>query len=640
VCGIAGVLSADQRGVEPAVRAMMRAMIHRGPDDEGYEELPLGGEGGPVAGFGFRRLTILDLTPAGHQPMVNLHTGDCLIFNGEIYNFRWLRAKLESKGLQIRSSGDTEVLLHALATWGEAALDTIDGMYAFAFYHAASRRILLARDPFGIKPLYVAALPRAFIFASEVRTVLASGLVPDDLDPAGMATMLAYGAPQDPLTVHAAIKSFPAGACQWIDAGVAAGHTPPTPRRYWRFPDVVQNVAEEDAVRKITLQLNASVRDQCISDVPIGAFLSGGIDSATLAAIAVRHSPGLHTYAVGFESDRAADETAAAAETAHAIGSVHSQTILDDEWGSLLFHGWLKSADRPSIDGLNTYVVSEVVKNRGVTVALSGIGADELFGGYAQFRGVPKLRRWLGMAGFIPAGMRQTVARLLLSRMPRSKREKAIDLISARPTALDLALAMRRILFTSDLNRLGLSARGLGLSPAYLPQAAYELLGDLDADDFRTISRAECVFYMGNTLLRDADVNSMAHSLEVRVPFLGRTISETASSFPGSLQAPRGAAAKHLLRQAMQKDLPTSVFERRKVGFTLPIGEWMTTSCKDLCQAAIDSLASCSLIDGDGVRAVWESFAGPTSANWYRRLGMVAMGSYLQRSRSDRRFAA
>lgn len=612
---------------------MMRSMIHRGPDDEGYERLPLGAQGGVIAGFGFRRLAILDLTPAGHQPMVDRETGDCLIFNGEIYNFRWLRAKLESKGVRVRSSGDTEVLLHTLATWREAALDLIDGMYAFAFYHAANRRILLARDPFGIKPLYFAQPPRTFVFASEVRAVLASGLVLDDLDPAGMATMLAYGSPQDPLTVHAAIKSFPAGSCQWIDAGVADGRQPSPPRRYWRFPTVVPDVAEEDAIRKIRLQLNASVRDQCISDVPIGAFLSGGIDSATLAAVAVRHSPGLHTYAVGFQSDRAADETAAAAETAHALGTVHSQTILDDEWGSLLFHGWLTSTDRPSIDGLNTYVVSEVVKNQGVTVALSGIGADELFGGYPQFQTVPRLRRWLGIAGFVPPGMRRAVARLLFSRLPRSKREKAIDLISARPTALDLTLAMRRVLFTSDLTRLGLAAAGLGLSPAYLPQGAHELLGDLDADDFRTVSRAEVVFYMGNTLLRDADINSMAHSLEVRVPFLGRTIGETAGSFSGGIQAPPGAAAKHLLRQAMLRDLPRGVCERRKAGFTLPIGEWMNTSAKDMCEAAIDALADCPLIDGAGVRVIWDSFSGTTSANWYRRLGMVTLGSYVQRCR-------
>ena len=178
MCGIAGVISADLKAVEPAVRSMMRAMVHRGPDDEGYEQFPVAAAGGSAGeatlGLGFRRLAILDLTSAGHQPMVHKATGDCLIFNGEIYNFRWLRAKLEAQGANVRSSGDTEVLLNALVTWGEKALDQVDGMYAFAFYHAASRRVLLARDPLGIKPLYVAQSKQAFVFASEVRTVLAS----------------------------------------------------------------------------------------------------------------------------------------------------------------------------------------------------------------------------------------------------------------------------------------------------------------------------------------------------------------------------------------------------------------------------------------------------------------------------------
>ena len=630
MCGIAGIISAAKQAVGPAVRRMMRAMMHRGPDDEGYEQLPLAGDGGPVAGFGFRRLAVLDLTPAGHQPMVNRESGDCLIFNGEIYNFRWLRAKLEAEGVAIRSTGDAEVLLQALSRWGERALDSLDGMYAFAFYQAATRRILLARDPFGIKPLYIAAEPRAFVFASEVRAVLASGLVADDLDPAGMAAMLAYGSPQDPLTVHRAIRSFPAGACQWIDAGVAEGRQPPAPRRYWSFPAVDDPGSEAEAVKKLQMQLNAAVRDQCISDVPIGVFLSGGIDSAALAALAARHSAGLHTYSIGFESARAIDETAAAAETAHAIGTIHAETILDDDWGAMQFQGWLKVADRPSIDGLNTYVVSEVVKNRGATVALSGIGADELFGGYGHFRSIPRLRPWLRAAAIVPAVVRRAAASLALRRLPAGKRQKAADMIASSGSIVDLALAARRVLPGSDLATLGLRSQTLGLSPAYLPTEAYAVLTSGGRDDFCGISQVECGFYMANTLLRDADVNSMAHSLEVRVPFLGRTISETALGLSGRLQAPAKAPAKHLLRLAMRGVVPAAVFVRKKAGFTLPIGEWMAGSMRDACEAAIDSLAACPASDTAGVRSLWSKYHEPGSGtHWSRPLALVTLGNYL-----------
>lgn len=312
---------------------MMQAMVHRGPDDEGYEQLPLGSdESGPVAGFGFRRLAIQDLSLAGHQPMFNLATGDCLIFNGEIYNFMWLRSKLKAARVAVSNSGDTEVLLKSLSQWGERALDELDRMYAFAFYHARSRRILLARDHFGIKPLYVARLQRSFAFASEIRAVLASGLVPSDLDPAGIATYLAYGSPQDPLTVHKAVKSFPIGCCQWIDASIVQGRDPVCSRRYWRFPEVVPPYPKEEAVWRLAADLQQSVRDQCIADVPVGVFLSGGIDSATIAALACNHTPTIRTFAVGFECAGAFDESGLAAATARALGTPHSQTFLDDDW--------------------------------------------------------------------------------------------------------------------------------------------------------------------------------------------------------------------------------------------------------------------------------------------------------------------
>ena len=633
MCGIAGILASDGRTVEQAVGRMMRALIHRGPDDEGYEQFPLGPDsGGGTCGFGFRRLAIMDLSPAGHQPMVNAVTGDALIFNGEIYNFAELRGRLKSQGCSFRSTGDSEVLLQALGTWGERALDELDGMFAFAFYHAASRRVLLARDPLGIKPLYLARLPGAVVFASEVRAVLASGVVSDELDPAGIAGCLAYGAPQDPLTVHRAIRSLPSGTCEWIDAGSLAGR-PSVIRRYWSFPTVEQPPAEPQLVAAIRADLADSVRRQCASDVPLGVFLSGGIDSATMAAYAtdaaLRPDP-VSSFAVGYDVPGAADETTAAAETAHAIGTRHFQTIVDDDWSMLQWYEWLKAADRPSIDGLNTYIVSGVVKDHEITVALSGLGADELFGGYPSFRRVPRARLALAAVAWLPRGLRRAAAGRLLGRLPADKRAKALDLAASSASPIELAALARRTQSDAVLHALGLDARRLGLAPSYLPAEAIAPLESRSRDPFAAVSRAELALYMGNTLLRDADTNSMAHSLEVRVPFLGQRLVDRVSRLPGWTRAPRGSLPKHLLRKAVADRLPASVFTRAKTGFSLPFGDWMFGPLRDQCEAAIESLAVCPLFDAGVVRKMWADYdARRKQIHWSRPLSLVVLGSYL-----------
>jgi len=637
MCGIAGAVAADPRLVEPAVRSMMRAMVHRGPDDAGYEEFPIAAglhAAGPSAGtvgLGFRRLAILDLTPAGHQPMLHPATGDCLIFNGEIYNFRWLRAKLESLGVTLRSSGDTEVLLHALVAWGEKALDELDGMFALAFYHAKSRRVLLARDPFGIKPLYVARAQRAFVFASEVRAVLASALVPDDLDPAGIASFLAYGAPQDPLTVHRAIQSFPAGACEWIGSDAAA--RPPQRRRYWSFPAEAAAVDEAKAVRTVQMQLNAAVRDQCISDVPLGVFLSGGIDSAALAAAARNHKSPVRTFAVGYETAGGQDELADAAATARGLGTVHQQTILDDNWIMLQWQEWLRAADRPSIDGLNTFVVSGIVKDAGATVALSGLGADELFGGYPSFARAAKVERLLRPLRFVPAGLRRAAAKVAFAPLPADKRAKAIDLVSGGTTTLELASQFRRLTSESGLRGLGFDPSELGLTRHFLPPAAFEPFSDSGRDPFRAVSQVECFLYMGNTLLRDSDTNSMAHSLEIRVPFLARWLADSVAAFPSRLKQPPGAKPKHLLRKATGAILPHDIFTRPKRGFALPIGEWIFGSLRDQCTAAIATLSDCPYFPAGSINRLWEGYAAQRHVmHWSRPMSLVVLGSYLQQT--------
>jgi asparagine synthase (glutamine-hydrolysing) len=572
----------------------------------------------------------MDLSPLGHQPMIDRSTGNAIVFNGEIYNFLSLRSQLIAHGHRFQSSGDTEVLLRALTQWGENALSKLDGMFALAFYDAASQRVLLARDPLGIKPLYIARSRLAIVFASEVRAVLATRMVPPDLDPAGIATFLAYGAPQDPLTVHRHVRCIPAATCEWIDSNslAASSHL----RRYWSFPTAIDEADSHTAVSRTRELLLDAVQKQCVSDVPLGVFLSGGIDSAAVAALSRERGNAPMTFAVGYDVAGVADETAAAAETADYLGTHHFQTIVDDDWVVLQLYEWLKAADRPSIDGLNTYIISGAAKDRDVSVALSGLGADELFGGYSSFRRVPMLQGILRRIKWMPSRLRRVAANILFAALPVRQRAKAIDLVSRGISAVELAALGRRLHDDSTLNYLGFNSDRLYLSAEYLPFDAYQPLDLACQDSFRAVSEAEVSLYMGNTLLRDSDVNSMAHSLEVRVPFLGQRVVDYVCGLPGSIRAPRGSAQKHLLREAVSDILPQPVFRRPKSGFSLPFRNWLFGPLKDQCETAVDALANCSLFEGKAVRRRWMDYKmQPQAVHWSRPLSFVVLGSYLNR---------
>jgi asparagine synthase (glutamine-hydrolysing) len=617
---------------------MMSAMVHRGPDDEGYEQLPLGdGDQGSVAGFGFRRLAILDRTSAGHQPMFNPTTGDCLIFNGEIYNYRHLRSRLMVEGVRFRSSGDTEVLLKALSLWGERALDEIEGMFAFAFYQAATRRILLARDPVGIKPLYIAAGQRQVVFASEVRAILASGLVSGDWSPAGVAGFLMYGAPQDPLTVHRDIRVFPCGMYQWFgfNAALDAIVSEP-PRRFWRFPAVDRDMSEAVAIRETREAMEASVASHLAADVKSGFFLSAGVDSTAIAALAARAAGGIATYTVGFESTSMASEVEAAARTAKIIGADHTEILLRANSIREWWDGWLATADRPSIDGLNTYIISGALKQAGATVAFSGLGADELFGGYANFTRV----RWLGpllrLAAILPGGVRDVIGAKVAGMLPRRYRTRARTLLANSGRGIDLAIELKQFLPARQLERLGLDASDPSLNESFLTDDAMGLFADIGNDPFLAVSRVETYLYMGNTLLRDADGTSMAHAVELRVPFLARSMLETAGRIPGQLHFGLTKDRKHLLRKSLADVFPAHVLARPKTGFTLPVGDWMFSQLRESCEAAVAELGNLPFLRQDAVSKLWHSFlADREHIYWMKPMLLVALGNYVANCRAD-----
>jgi asparagine synthase (glutamine-hydrolysing) len=637
MCGICGIIAVDSQGIEVPTRRMMAAMHHRGPDDEGFESVPLGTGSGPAGiGLGFRRLSILDLSPLGRQPMLNPLTGDWLVFNGEIYNYRSLRSRLMVEGVRFRSSGDTEVLLHALSKWGGRALEAVEGMFAFAFYQASSGQVLLARDPVGIKPLYVSADQHRLLFASEVRALLASGLVSGAFDPAGVASFLMYGAPQDPLTVHRDIRSFPCGTCQWIRCDKPTGRIIAEPaRRFWRFPAAVAGMSEATAIRETRATLEAAVENHLAADVKSGFFLSAGVDSTAIAMLATHVLGKIATYTIGFESTSMASEVDVATQTAKAIGSDHTEIMIHADSIRDWWYGWLASADRPSIDGLNTYIISGALKRAGATVAFSGLGADELFGGYATFRRVRRLAPLLRSVAALPARSRRAVVGAVIGMFPRRYHTRIRSLAGSSGRCLDLAIELKEFLPADVLGSLGLRAADLGVTSDYLAEEAYSVFDDVGDDPFLAVSRVETYLYMGNTLLRDSDVTSMAHSVELRVPFVSRPVLEAAGRIPGRLHSGRMKGPKHLLRKALADVLPTYVLRRPKTGFTLPVNDWMFGELRESCETALAAVEKIPFIDSHAVRSLWNKFMHERNHHyWMKPMLLVALGSYINTSRA------
>jgi len=609
---------------------MMAEMIHRGPDDEGYELVDIGGyEFGPYAGFGFRRLAILDLTPAGHQPMYNPATGDCLIFNGEIYNFSRLRAELQCEGVLFQGHSDTEVLLHALSRWGEAALTRIQGMFAFAFYEAKTRRVLLARDPLGIKPLYVAASAKRMVFASEIRAILTSGLVSNELDVSGIAGMLAYGAVQSPRTIYQEIRSFPAGHYQWLKAAPDSAIKAESPVRYWRFPAISSAPIDmPTAAANVRLLLHHAVLRHLVADVPIGVLLSAGIDSTIIASFAREYTPSVTAFTVGFGAVHGDDEVAIASETARMLGIKHVAVSLDMGNMPGHWHDWIGQMDSPSIDGFNTYAVSRRLADEGVVVALSGLGADELFGGYPSFSRAPRLSQLLKAMQFIPPKLRADAVRGLGSLRGRSDTvDKLADVLGGETGVRDVSLALRRTLSNQRLAEIGLAAHHTQLRSNYLDEHNDTEPRD-HADAFNVVAQSELTHYMRDTLLRDTDANSMRRSLELRVPFLDLPLIDYVSALPSHVKQHRGEASKSLLRYACRKVIRQDISQRPKTGFTLPIGEWMRKEMRDSCEAAIDRLSALPFLESREVRSMWNAFlSDDRTVHWSRPLSFVVLGT-------------
>jgi len=634
MCGIAGILAPDEQLVRRVLPPMMDAQSHRGPDERDSTFLRFGNL---TLGFGHLRLKIIDLSSCAHQPMIHPQTGDQIIFNGEIYNFQLLRRELEALGIRFKGHGDTETLLHALTLWGpEATIPRLQGMFAFAYYEVARQRLVLARDSIGIKPIYIARIPGGFIFASEIRGLLASGLLDTTLDLRGVASLLAYGAVQHPLTLFKSIQSFPAGHYQILTPeSFANGYDAEAGlRRFWSFPAPDPGITEQEAVPRVRQIIDDAVRDHLISDVPTGVFLSSGLDSTIVAGVAARHTPHLRSFTVGFADQPDLSECQLARETADTFGLRHTEVQVTADEALAATQSWLRALDLPSMDGLNVYVISGAVRRQGITVALSGQGGDELFGGYPTFVEVPRLRSMAAKAAWMPAAFRKSLARVATVGKSEAVRQKAVGLAGSNGGILSLYLHRRRAMSDPQLQSLGLDAHALALTEDYLPPEAAAEAAVNPRDVVWSVSRLESQFYMGNMLLRDGDANGMAHSLEIRVPLLDQRLLDYALAIPGSVRLPAGARPKYLLRQAFPELLRPALQRQGKRGFELPVRRWMLGPLRELCQSGLQTLRSIDLLNSASLDSFWSAFERePESPIWSRVFTLCVLGLYLRQTK-------
>ncbi len=626
MCGIAAVVGPIDVGrVARAVRAMIDAQAHRGPDDEGLSAFAAGEI---AVGLGNRRLAIQDVSPLGHQPMTHPGTNDVLVYNGVIYNSPDLRRTLQAAGHALRGRSDTEVLLHAYEEWGTDCLGRLAGMFAFALWDARRRVLFVARDPLGIKPLYWTGLAGGgFACASELRALCAGGLVGSDIDARALAGYLGYGAVQEPSTILRGVRSFPPGSFAEIDPA----HDP-VMNVYWRPPQPDGEVGRlEERVEEGRTILREAVRRHLLSDVPVGIFTSSGLDSTAVLGLASRVSEApVNAFTVTFPEDGSFDEGPLAREAVRGLRVAHHECPVSARTALAWAEDGLARMDQPSMDGLNTYVVSRAVRERGLVVALSGQGGDEVFGGYGTFRDVPRWQRWLRPFGVLGAAGRAAFARVLTLALSGPARKKARDLARVGSDLVQLYFRARRVLSDEDLDRCGVDRWALGLTDSlHLPEAnpAQHLV---EGDAVATVGHLETRFYLLNMLLRDGDVFGMAASLEIRVPLLDRDVVEWAFRLPGEALLPPGAPNKFLLRRICAEFYGPAQSRQKKRGFTLPLRSWMLGPLRELMEESLRTVARSGLVRPEGVESLRAAFLRePESSAWSRVWLLVALGRWL-----------
>jgi asparagine synthase (glutamine-hydrolysing) len=577
MCGICGKVDFTGAPVErELVDRMCATLVHRGPDAQGIHVAP-------GVGLGQRRLAVIDLDARSVAPLANEDGAVWVTFNGEIYNFRELRARLESRGHVFRTGTDTEVLVHLYEEHGVDCLQHLRGMFAFALWDGPRQRLLLARDRLGKKPLYYARTPRALVFASEVRAVLADLSIAPRPDMAAIDAYLSYQYVPSPLTAFAGISKLPPAHYALCEAGGALSVT-----RYWQPPSGPKSTQPAAALREeLMWRLREAVRMRLVADVPIGAFLSGGVDSATIVALMTEESGRrVRTFSIGFE-DAAFNELAYARMVAARYDTEHHEFMVRADAADVLpqlvhFYG------EPFADSsaLPTYYVSKMARNH-VTVALSGDGGDETFAGYENYRAVAKWDRY----DAVPYPIRKAVAdgaTAVLDRLPyttgTSRAVRGARMLAGPvPERFRLQTAIfkpeeKQAAYTREFRGL------LGARPA--PRPLVDLGWDDEMDAVDWMMRHDQHFYLPDCLMVKTDIASMAHGLEVRCPLLDHTLVEFAATIPSELKQ-TAREGKRIFKDTVRGLLPSAVLSKHKTGFGVPLARWLREDLSDLVRGTL-----------------------------------------------------
>lgn len=595
MCGIAGAISTGLTAerLEEVLRGFERDLHHRGPDDCGFFISRRG-----VAGLVNTRLSILDLSSAGHQPMQSEDGRYTIVFNGEIYNFAALRDELAADGYRLKSNCDTEVILEMFIRYGPDCVREFAGMFAVAIWDEVEQSCFVARGPLGIKPLYYHHQNRRLIFASEVRSMLETGLVPRRLCSEAVSGYLLFGAVPEPLTLVEGVRSLPPGHyLVWRDGKVRL-------TKYWDLQFASESCTRTEATLQVREALTESIQRHLVSDVPVGVFLSGGIDSTAIVALSAREQMSeLLTFCISFD-DPAFDEGDVAARTAKHFGARHTDWRLDSATARTLLEQFINASDQPSIDGLNTFCVSKLAHDEGLKVVLSGLGGDELFGGYRSFETIPKMvRASRFMTPLSP--LRALAGRALQGGFASARTNRLGRFLTDVPITAAAYWAMRGIFTPREVQRL-LPRYACEFETARSPIALHVPPQPTLEDE---VSYLEVTRYMRNQLLRDSDVMSMAWSLELRVPFVDSRLIESIQRIPAAFRLAKG---KQILLDAVP-EIPPWVRDRPKQGFTFPFKTWISGEWQDVFRQI-------------------EATSPVRLKNWYRTWSLFALESFIEKN--------
>jgi asparagine synthase (glutamine-hydrolysing) len=646
MCGIFGIIGYNARVPGDVLERATRSLAHRGPDDSGTVILHDSVQESVEIGLGNRRLAILDLSPQGHQPMNDPATGNWIVYNGEVYNFREVRAKLEQGGLYFRSNSDTEVILKAYAHWGENCLREFRGMFAFAIWDAQRHRLFVARDPMGIKPLYFYHSDQYFIFSSEVRTLLGTGLVPRVIDRAALLNYLTFGSLYDPNTLVEGVNALEPGCYLTWEQGQVKQE------RYWDL--VGSNLLEPNLVEscdhacadsenrgeletQVAEMLDESVRMQLVSDVPVGVFLSGGIDSSSLVGILSRNGVRPSTFSIVFSESDYSEAEYSRAVAQHFHTDHHEITVAQSDFFAAIDPA-IRAMDLPTMDGINTYFVSERTRAAGVKVVLSGLGGDEMFAGYSSFHTVPRMERFARAWHNMPEVVRNPAANIFSALAPSSDQNRKLTALGRSGGGIVHPYFLSRMLFTPEQqNQLVPEMKPNSAAFVRAEKPLTESLSRAQSlDPVNRVSYLEARCYMLNTLLRDSDFMSMAHGLEVRVPLIDHRLARRVLALPGSWKLNSGTP-KPLLIKALDGQLPDQIVHRRKRGFTLPFEHWLRDALRPVVEESLSKIGDGvlgTLISERATRGVWQDFLeGRTS--WSRPWSLYVLQRWCQEHLSN-----